>query len=338
MRRLFIVFWGLLLFFCALRKAAETQPTTASPSPEIILLGTAHELHFKAENHYSLADLRNEVEALHPDLICGEITPEAYQGPMEGYFPPEAAYLAELAPTLHARFAATDWRIAKAWQSRAEEMEPQEVKDKLNELTKETAKQMQSLTEPSLFDFLHTKNLAIADYQFEQIAGENTVSDIALGAWHERNRRIVQNCLDAAAGAGRIVIAYGAGHIPQLRRQLAAKGIMAQIASRLFVPEGMGSVPPSVIARWQRNLDNLKRILDGSLGVSRDSLDKVKDSHRVQDLELALKTYSGGAKDVSQSARCEDTFAICADGDGGRAPKILDREVGWQRSGEARVN
>lgn len=287
---------GLLLSSYLLAQTAPTQPATASSIPEIILLGTAHDLHFEAENHYSLPDLRTEVEALHPDLICGEITPEAYRGPMEGYFPPEAAYLAELAPTLHARFAAADWRIAKAWQDRAEQMEPKEVTDKVDALTKEQAKQRQSQTEPSLFDFLHTRGVAIADYQFEQVIGENTVSDIAMGGWHERNRRIVENCLDAAGGARRIVIVYGAGHIPQLQRQLAARGITAQIASRHFVPAGMGSVPPSVLARWQRNLDNLQRILDGTLAVSRDSLDKVKDSHRVQDLELALKTYSRDAK------------------------------------------
>ena len=301
MKRRSVVFWGLLLssyLYAQTAQTAQTRPTTDSSNPEVILLGTAHDLHFKAESHYSLTDLRNEVEALHPDLICGEITPEAYQGPMEGYFPPEAAYLAEIAPTLHARFAATDWRITHAWQSRAEEMEPKEVKDKVEELTKESAKQMQSQVEPTLFDFLHTKGVAIADYQFEQVIGENTVSDIAMGGWHERNRRIVENCLDAGAGAGRLVIVfvYGAGHIPQLQRQLAARGITAQIASRLFVPGGMGSVPSSAIARWQRNLDNLKRILDGSLAVSRDSLDKVEDSHRVQDLELALKTYSSGAE------------------------------------------
>jgi hypothetical protein len=293
MKRRLVVFWGLWL---SIYLPAQTRPAADSSNPEVILLGTAHDLHFKAENHYSLADLRNEVEALHPDLICGEITPEAYQEPMEGYFPPEAAYLAEVAPVLHARFAATDWRITHAWQSRAEEMEPKEVKDKLEELTKETAKQMQSQAEPTLFDFLHTKGVALADYQFEQVIGENTVSDIAMGGWHERNRRIVENCLDAARGAGRVVIVYGAGHIPQLQRQLAARGIAAQIASRRFVPTGMGNVPPSVIERWQRNLDNLKRILDGSIAVSRDSLDKVKDSHRVQDLELALKTYSGNAE------------------------------------------
>jgi hypothetical protein len=298
MKKLAVAFWLPLLSCYLFAQTAQTQtrPTAAASNPEVILLGTAHDLHFKAESHYSLADLRNEVEALHPDLICGEIAPEAYQGPMEGYFPPEAAFLAEVAPTLHARFAATDWRVAKAWQNRAEEMEPKEVKDKLEALTEETAKQMQSQTEPSLFDFLHTKGVAVADYQFEQVVGENTVSDLAMGGWHERNRRIVENCLDADAGAGRIVIVYGAGHIPQLQRQLTAREITAQIATRRFVPAGMGNVAPSVIARWQRNLDNLKRILDGSLAVSRDSLDKVKDSHRVQDLELALKTYSGSAE------------------------------------------
>ena len=287
---------GLLLCSSLFAQPAQARPTTAASNPEVVLLGTAHDLHFKAESHYSLADLRNEVAALHPDLICGEITPEAYQGPMEGYFPPEAAYLAEVAPTLHARFAATDWRITHAWQARAEDMEPKEIKDKLEVLTEETAKQMQSQTDPTLFDFLHTKGVALADYQFEQVVGENTVSDIAMGGWHERNRRIVENCLDADAGSRRIVIVYGAGHIPQLQRQLAARGITAQIATRHFVPGGMGNVPSPVIARWQRNLDNLKRILDGSIAVSRDSLDKVKDSHRIQDLELALKTYSGGAE------------------------------------------
>jgi hypothetical protein len=287
---------GLLLCSSLLAQTPQTRPTTASSNPEVILLGTAHDLHFKVESHYSLADLRNEVEALHPDLICGEITPEAYQGPMEGYYPPEAAYLAEVAPTLHARFAATDWRITKAWQSRAEEMEPKEIKDKLEALAEETTKQIQSQTEPTLFDFLHAKSIALADYQFEQVIGENTVSDIAMGGWHERNRRIVENCLDTDTGSHRIVIVYGAAHIPQLQRQLAARGITAQVASRLFVPGGMGSVPSSVITRWHRNLDNLKRILDGSIAVSRDSLAKVKDSHRTQDLELALKTYGGGAE------------------------------------------
>jgi hypothetical protein len=293
LRNLFAVLLGLSL---SCGSAAQTTPAAAPPVPEVFLLGTAHNLHFKATSHYSLADLRNEVEALHPDLICGEITSEAYQEPMEGYFPPEAAYLAELAPSLHTRFAPTDWRISHAWQSRAEQMQPKRVKDKLDALTADVQKQMQAGSEPTLFDFLHTKGVAIADYQFEQLVGENTDSDIAMGGWHERNRRIVENCLDAAgADSRRIVLVYGAGHIATLRRQLAARGITARIASRLFVPAGMGTVPPTVVARWRRNRDNLMAIRDGRIEVSRDWFDKVIDSHRIQDLELALKTYGGDA-------------------------------------------
>ncbi len=294
MRKLFIC---VLMMVVSMNVLAQHQSPAVSPAPEIFLLGTAHNLHFDPESHYSLADLREEVAALHPDLICGEITPEAYQGPMEGYFPPEAAYLAEVAASIHAHFAPTDWRIARAWQSRAEGMEPKEVKDKVEALTQDASKQMHSHSDPSLFDFLHTTGVTIADYQFEQLTGENTVSDIAMGAWHERNRRIVENCLDAAGSDfHRIVIAFGAGHIPTLRRQLAARGITAQIASRLFVPAGLAIMPAPVIARWQRNLENLRRILDGSVAVTRDSLDKVKESHRIQDLEQALKIYASETK------------------------------------------
>jgi hypothetical protein len=284
----------LLMPLCIL---AQLQPDETKSGPEVILLGTAHGFHFRAESHYSLADLGTEVAALHPDLICGEITPEAYGGSMEGYFPAEAAYLAEIAPSLQARFAATDWRISHAWQQRAEQMMPADVAKKLDELTQDVAKQMGEQNNPTLFDFLHTKGVTIADYQFEQVVGENTDADLAMGGWHERNRRIVENCLDAAGvGSRRIVIAYGAAHIPELRRQLAAKGIKAQIASRLFTPAGLGNIPPQVIARWRRNLVNLRGIVDGSVAVTRDSLAKVKDSHRVEDLELALKTYGAEGK------------------------------------------
>jgi len=55
-------------------------------------------------------------------------------------------------------------------------------------------------------------------------------------------------------------------------------------------------MPAPVIARWQRNLENLRRILDGSVAVTRDSLDKVKESHRIQDLEQALKIYASETK------------------------------------------
>ena len=289
LRKLFVVLLGLAL---SSGLCAQTQPVQASQDLEVFLLGTAHDLHFKPESHYSLADLRTEVEALHPQLICGEITPEAYHGPMEGYFPPEAAFLSEIAPSLHARFIPSDWRVARAWQARAEQFQPKDNKDKIDAISADVAKQMAAGSDPTLFDFLHTKAVAIADHQWEVLAADHTVSDGAMGSWHQRNRRIVENCLAAARTDTRsIVFAYGAAHIPTLQRQLAARGIKAKIADRRFVPAGMGTVPPSVVARWRRNRDNLIAIRDRKIAASRDSLDKLKDSHRIEDLELALKTY-----------------------------------------------
>lgn len=293
MKQLFAFIIVLSLPLCSFAQSPSPASTIA---PDIFLLGTLHNRHFDPEANYSLIDLRNEIEALRPDLICGEITPDAYKGVVEGYFPPEAAYLAEIAPTLNARFIATDWRITYAWQSRAETMEPKEVKDRTAALSKKILGEMKIQTKPSLFDYLHSEFVPLVDRQFEEIIGENTVADIAAGGWHERNRRIVENCLDANQGSRRIVIVYGASHLPQLRRQLAARGIKAQMAPRLFTPSGIGSVPPSVLERWRVNRDNLVAIREGRLSVSRDWQDKIKDSNRIKDLEEALKVSSRGGE------------------------------------------
>ncbi len=271
---------------------SQGPPSTPAAHREVFLLGTAHAMHFEPERHYSLVDLRNELRALRPDMVCAEITPKAFNGPMEGYFPPEAAYVAVIAASLPARFVPADWRIARAWQRRAETMEPLQEAQQAAAIDGAQLEMMVGYGGPTLFDLLHSEAfIALSDRKFEQVVGENTVSDIAAGAWHERNRKIVENCLDAAEGARRVAIVFGANHLAQLRRQLSALGIPAQVAARQFVPAGTGSVPPAVVARWQRNLANLRGILGGSIRVSRDSLEKVRDSHRVQDLEQAIAMY-----------------------------------------------
>jgi hypothetical protein len=131
----------------------------------------------------------------------------------------------------------------------------------------------------------------MVDHMFEEVIGENTPSDIAAGAWHERNRKIVENCLTEAGSARRIVFVFGSGHLPQLRRQLAARGLTAQILSRAFTPAGLGTMPPAVIARWQRNLKNLEGIADGSIAVSADNLAKVKDTNRAPALRSEIDLY-----------------------------------------------
>lgn len=266
----------------------------ASAPREVILVGTVHNLHLKPQYHYSIPDLGRQIAALHPDLVCGEITPEAYQGPMEGYFPPEAAYLAEIAPGFKARFVPVDWRMARIWQRRAGAMESPEVQKRVEGNMKTLLAWADSYNGPSLFDLVHSRKvLDLTDEQFEQVIGENTVSDLAAGAWHERNRRIVENALAAATDRDRVVIVFGSSHIPQLIRQLKARGIQPVVAGRLFTPSGPGAVPASVRARWARNLENLRALQEGRIPATADDLAKVKDSHRIQDLEEVLGAYPG---------------------------------------------
>ena len=191
-------------------------------APDVFLVGSIHNMHFEQRYGYSLIDLQTEILALHPDVICGEITPEAFNGPMEGNFPPEAAMLAELAPGWGMRFIPADWRISFAWQARAEQ---QEAADR-QQAAKVSAEQNRlkayddAFSGISLYDYWNSsaRYQAMIDHMFEEVIGENTPSDIAAGAWHERNRKIVENCLAKASPAKRIVFVFGAAHMPQLKR------------------------------------------------------------------------------------------------------------------------
>ena len=263
--------------------------------PEIYLVGSVHNMHFKERYHYSLIDLQAQVRSLHPDVVCGEITPVDFNGPMEGNFPPEAAMLAELAPSWGVRFIPADWRISFAWQARAEK---QEADDKLKtaEVNAEQAKikaYYDAFPGGSLYDYTNgsPQLQAMVDHLFEDVIGENTPSDIAAGAWHERNRVIVENCLASAGSAKRVVFVFGTAHVAQLQRQLAALGLKGSIPPRAFTPAGLGTMPQMVIARWERNLKNLEGIVDGSITVSADMRAKVKDTNRTPQLKSEIELY-----------------------------------------------
>ncbi|MGA2167277.1 MAG: hypothetical protein ABSG62_03640 [Terracidiphilus sp.] len=273
------------------------NPALPAPSaaPEIFLVGSVHHMHFEERYHYSLIDLQTQVRSLHPDVVCGEITPEAFNGPMEGNFPPEAAMLAQMAPGWGARFIPADWRVSFSWQDRASQ---QEARDKVKAAEVDAAQNkakayFAAFSGDSLYDYTSgsTPYLAMVDHMFEEVIGENTPSDIAAGAWHERNRKIVENCLTEAGPGMRIVFVFGSGHLPQLRRQLAARGLTAQIPPRAFTPAGPGTMPPAVIARWQRNLKNLEGIADRSIAVSADNLAKAKDTNRAPALRSEIDLY-----------------------------------------------
>ena len=288
----------LLAGFLAMRSLAAQDRAarlSGSAAPEIYLVGSVHGMHFEERYHYSLVDLEAEVRALHPDVVCGEIARDALDRPMEGNFPPEAAMLAEMAPKWGIRFIPADWRISFAWQARAEKQEA-ENKAQAGRVDAEQNRikaYYDAFPGGSLYDYTDdsAQFQAMSDHMFEDVIGENTPSDIAAGAWHERNRMIVENCLSGAGAAKRIVFVFGAAHVAQLRRQLATLGLSGRVPPRMFVPAGLGTMPPAVIARWKRNLENLHGIADGKVRVSDDMRAKVKDTHRAPQLSSEIALY-----------------------------------------------
>ena len=266
-----------------------------SAAREIYLIGSVHHLHLEDRYHYSLIDLQVQVRSLRPDLVCGEITAEAFNGPMEGNFPTEAAMLAEIAPGWGARFIPADWRISFAWQRQGEK---QQAENKLKAAEVEAAQNKVKayygmFSGDSLYDYTNGAPpfLSMVDHMFEEVIGENTPSDIAAGAWHERNRMIVENCLAGAGSAKRIVFVFGNSHLPQLQRQLTARGLTGRIPPRAFTPAGLGTMPSGVIARWERNLKNLEGIANGNVVVSSDLRAKVIDTNRAPVLSSEIATY-----------------------------------------------
>lgn len=269
--------------------------TPVVPAPEIYLIGSVHNMHFEERYHYSLVDLQAQVRSLHPDVVCGEITLDAFNGPMEGNFPPEAAMLAEMAPIWGVRFIPADWRVSFAWQARAEKQEA-DNKSKAAEVNAEQNKlkaYYDAFPGGSLYDYTNgsAQFQAMVDHLFEDVIGENTPSDIAAGAWHERNRMIVENCLVNAGQAKRIVFVFGTAHVAQLQRQLIALGLKGQIPQQTFAPAGLGTMPQAVIARWERNLKNLEVIADGTMVASADMRAKVQDTNRAPQLRSEIALY-----------------------------------------------
>ena len=67
----------LWLLCCAWALPAASQSLApSSPTPRsTYVVGSVHDLHFQDRYQYSLVDLQAEITSLHPDVICGEITP-----------------------------------------------------------------------------------------------------------------------------------------------------------------------------------------------------------------------------------------------------------------------
>lgn len=283
----------LIAFLCitvTLRGNGKEGPTG---KPEIFIIGSIHTMHYNPDYHYSNVDLLEQIKALKPDVVCGEIAIEAFEQATEGYFPPEAALLAEMASVLNYRFIPVDWRLDYATQSQANSVYPESVKEKLTFFASTYFTRMNESVNQSIYDAIHCEsNIAVIDSVFEQIIGADPIAETAHGNWHKRNRRIAENGMNAARDAYRIVFVFGSDHIPQIRRQLRDLGFEPQIPDRLFVPCGSFKVPDAVLKRWERNLENLKLILDKKIPVTDDYFQKIINSQRIRELEQAIQKSS----------------------------------------------
>lgn len=261
--------------------------------PEIFIIGSIHSMHYNPDYRYSTVDLLEQIRALKPDVVCGEIAPDAYEQATEGYFPPEAALLAEMAGELNYRFVPVDWRLDYATQAAADSIYPVSVKEKLAPFGNTYFARMNESASRSIYDAVHSEaNISIIDSVFEQIIGADPVAEIAHGNWHERNRRIAVNGMNASGDAQRIIFVFGSDHIPQIRRQLRSLGFEPQVPDRLFIPSGNHKVPDAVLKRWKHNLENLRLIRDRKIPVTDDYFQKIINSGRIRELEQAIQKSS----------------------------------------------
>lgn len=281
----------LFLTFISMRTfSQDVKRDTSEMKPIVYLIGSIHSRHFDPKYHYSIIDLQKQIVALKPDLVCGEITPEAYNQPMEGYFPLEAAFLAEMSSKLNYRFEPVDWRLDNTTQSKAESEYPQFIKEKSAPLIKKLNDSIEVSNRESIYDFFHDKTtLQLIDSLYDGIICTSALAEIASGSWNERNRRIIENGITVAGNAHTIVFVFGIDHLPQLQKYLRDLGIEAQIPQRLFVPSNDYKVSDTVLNRWKQNLENLRSIRDKKIPVSYDNYQKVIHSSRIQELEKAIQ-------------------------------------------------
>lgn len=279
----------ILLLLSANLFSQEAIPNAQFQTPKVYLIGSVHHMHFDTSYNYSINDLLTQVSFLKPDLVCGEITPEAYKNKMEGYFPPEAAFLDEMSGVLNYRFKPVDWRLDFATQTIASNEYPVDVKKQRKELLKKLQEQIDSSKAISLYDTFHDSTfLSGLDSLYEKIIRKSALAEIASGSWTERNRRAVENGIAHANDAKVIVFVFGVDHIPQLKRQLELLGYHPIIPKRVFTPTNNYKVSKAALDRWEQNKLNLELISTKQIPATNDNYSKVINCNRINDLNKAI--------------------------------------------------
>jgi len=289
---------------------------------EVYLVGAIHNMHLKDNYHYSMTNMLEQISKINPDIVCGEITPEGFNTPLEGYFPPEAAMLAQIADSLHYKFIPADWRVDFKTQQEAEKRYPDKVTKQIESIPGWHWVQTYNDSCQSVYDHIHNyKTIKTIDTIY-QIITSDSIADIAHGAWLERNKRIVATGMSAAKVAAihsssdkkplRIVFVFGVDHISRLIRELKEYNVEIIIPDRAFEVTKSETTSlenkkcmavnkncivvnknwDNLLNRWKRNLENLKAIRDRKIDIGENYYLKIINSKRIKDLEEVINYYS----------------------------------------------
>ncbi|MBI5543739.1 MAG: hypothetical protein HY901_07630 [Deltaproteobacteria bacterium] len=235
----------------------------AGGSPVVFVLGAVHDFHEKESFGYSYSDLSDQIVAMQPNLVCGEVTVEDHQGAREAMYPWEIAVVEKAAELAGAKFWPADWRPDLASMQTVaieKEMSPEEKKAFSAVYSDFMPKLMASGR--GSFEFWHSKETqaqvrAIHDRMI------HLGTEAAAGFWETRNQIIVKRCLRKAleTGAQRVLFVFGAEHkyvIEDYVRRFY--GIEPQAVVRL-APHGNRAMESSVLERWSRNRDGIARLV-----------------------------------------------------------------------------
>jgi hypothetical protein len=191
----------------------------ANPNPQFFVVGTVHRGHLNGDFMYSLADIKNIIKTIAPDVICGEVAPEAYGTPMRGYFPPEQRIVEAVASAIDAIYTPCDWR-APARDYPIQAAFPPKNQKIIDEQQAELKREI-ALAGAGDFALIHSAKfqMKIKSIHDEVMAFGGEAAD---GFWLTRNKNIVKQCLKVADQklAKRILFVYGIDHKYAVEQEL----------------------------------------------------------------------------------------------------------------------
>lgn len=252
----------------------------------VFVLGTVHKNHLDGKWNYSLQDLRNEIKAIKPDLVCAEIFERDAATPMRAYYPPENAVVEYAAREVNAEFYTADWRGEFTAMVAAD-----------NAMTEKEKREYEGaadiklpLGSSSMFEYLHGKALQVAIKNSHETAIK-AGGEVADGYWYARNQMIVKNCIRHAEKTGRkrILFTFGMDHKYIIEEYLRSFYSLKPLPiKRLFTHQNM-AMPPEVISTWTEEKQRLQDFIQNPAS-SPTFIEMVKRSKRLDDLPRFIES------------------------------------------------